>query len=131
MAFFAAGPAAHGRLLHQPHDPEAREEAAPVPIQDLVKAHEPSKIANHQNFRQVTVTGRYDTANQMLIRDEQDAQDDPGWWLVTPMILPDGTAVAINRGFVPLTLGHSELTAAEENGRHMPRVRAPRADGHR
>ena len=64
----------------------------------------------------------------MLIRDEQDAQDDPGWWLVTPMILPDGSAVAINRGFVPLTLG--EKRPAGQTTRTVrcpstPRRRAP------
>ena len=95
---------------------EARMASPAVPIQSLVRPHEDYKIANHRDYRQVTVTGHYDNANQMLIRDEQDAQDDPGWWLVTPMILPDGSAVAINRGFVPLTLGESGLLATDENG---------------
>jgi cytochrome oxidase assembly protein ShyY1 len=94
---------------------EARMASSAVPIQSLVKPGENYKVANHRDFRNVTVTGRYDTSQQMLIRDEQDAQDDPGWWLVTPMILPDGSAVAINRGFVPLTLGESGLLANDEN----------------
>ena len=96
-----------------------------VPIQSLVSPDENYKIANHRDFRNVTVTGHYDPANQMLIRDEQDAQNDPGWWLVTPMILPDGSAVAVNRGFVPLTLGENGLLANDENG-PLPQYAPPK-----
>jgi len=103
---------------------EARMAAPAVPIQSLVKPGENYKIANHRDFRSITVTGHYDTANQMLIRDEQDIDNDPGWWLVTPLILPDGSAVAINRGFVPLTLGAKGLLADEEN-RPLPQYAPP------
>jgi surfeit locus 1 family protein len=113
----------HGRRSIN-HMIEAREQVGPVPIQSLVGAHQPDAVANHKDFRQTTVTGRYDEANQMLIRNEQDPDDDPGWWLVTPMILPDGTAVAVNRGFVPLTLGDTGLLADEEN-RPLPQYRPP------
>ncbi len=79
----------------------------PVPIQKVIKPGEPEAIANHRAYRQVTVTGHYDNSNQILIQMEQDAEHDPGYWLVTPLILPDGKAVAINRGFVPLGLDES------------------------
>lgn len=104
---------------------EARMAAPAVPVQSLVQPKENYKIANHRDFRQVTVTGRYDTSNEMLIRDEQDADDDPGWWLVTPMILPNGSAVAINRGFVPLTLGENGLLADDEN-KPLPQYAPPK-----
>jgi surfeit locus 1 family protein len=83
---------------------ESRMAIAPAPIEQVIKPHEPDAIANHRAYRQVTVTGHYDNANQILIQMEQDAQSDPGYWLVTPLIQSDGTAVAINRGFVPLGL---------------------------
>jgi cytochrome oxidase assembly protein ShyY1 len=79
----------------------------PVPLHTLIRPGEPDAIANHRAWRQVTVTGRYDNKNQILIQMEQDAESDPGYWLVTPLILPDGKAVAINRGFVPLGLDES------------------------
>jgi surfeit locus 1 family protein len=104
---------------------EAREVSPAVPLQTLVSATESQKIANHKDFRQVTVTGRYDSANEILIRNEQDDQFDPGWWLVTPMILPDGTAVAINRGFVPLTLGENAAPGVAENG-PLPQYAPPK-----
>jgi cytochrome oxidase assembly protein ShyY1 len=105
----------HGRRSIN-HMIEAREQLAAVPIQNLVKVDQPEARANKNEFRQTTVTGHYDNDNQMLIRNEQDPQNDPGWWLVTPLILSDGTAVAVNRGFVPLTLGQSGLTSSVENG---------------
>jgi surfeit locus 1 family protein len=95
---------------------EARMVSPAVPIQSLVGPHENYQVANHRDFRQVSVTGHYDNANQMLIRNEQDPQNDPGWWLVTPLVLPDGSAVAINRGFVPLTLGETGQLYRDENG---------------
>ncbi len=114
----------HGRRAIN-HMIEAREQLAPLPIQDLVKVGEPEVLANKKEFRQTTLTGRYDTTNEMLIRNEQDPQSDPGWWLVTPLILRDGTAVAVNRGFVPLTLGHSDLGPNTENG-PLPQYAPPK-----
>jgi cytochrome oxidase assembly protein ShyY1 len=91
---------------------ETRMAVAPVPIRSLIKPGEPDDIANHRDYRMVTVTGHYDNSQQILIQMEQDADEDPGYWLVTPLILPDGKAVAVNRGFVPLvgTVEGSSLT---------------------
>jgi cytochrome oxidase assembly protein ShyY1 len=83
---------------------EQRMAVAPVPISTLIHPHEVDAIANHDAYRRVTVTGHYDNSQQILIQMEQDAESDPGYWLVTPLILPNGNAVAINRGFVPLGL---------------------------
>ena len=93
----------HGRVKIN-HMLETRMAVAPVPIEKLIRPHEADDVANHRAYRQVTVTGHYDNSNQILIQMEQDAQSDPGYWLVTPLILSDGSAVAINRGFVPLGL---------------------------
>jgi len=96
----------HGRVRIN-HMLETRMAVAPVPIDKLIGPHEPDAIADHRAYRQVTVTGHYDNSNQMLIQMEQDVQNDPGYWLVTPLVLSDGTAVAVNRGFVPLGLDES------------------------
>ena len=84
---------------------EAREQEAPVPIETLVQPTEPADQANADTFRTVTVTGRYDTANQVLIRNRTRNNSDPGWWLITPLVSSDGTtAVAVNRGWVPYAI---------------------------
>ena len=87
---------------------EAREQEAPVPIETLVQPTEPADQANADTFRTVTVTGRYDTANQVLIRNRTRNNSDPGWWLITPLVSSDGTtAVAVNRGWVPYAIDES------------------------
>ena len=98
----------HGRRQIN-HMLAARMESPAVPIQSLVTAHESRDLANKKDYRQVTVTGRYDNARQILIANEQDdnPNPNPGFWLVTPMKLSDGSAVMINRGFIPLDINEN------------------------
>jgi cytochrome oxidase assembly protein ShyY1 len=87
----------------------AREQAVPVPLESLIPATATSADAADLTYRKVTVTGRYDTHNQVLIRNRTRNNSDPGWWLMTPLVSEDGTtAVAVNRGWVPY--------AIDENG---------------
>jgi surfeit locus 1 family protein len=51
-------------------------------------------------FRQVTATGTYQPADQVLIRNRTYG-GVPGYWVITPLVLDDGTALAVNRGWVP------------------------------
>jgi cytochrome oxidase assembly protein ShyY1 len=48
----------------------------------------------------VTITGSYDTANEVMIRARtQDGR--PGVWVVTPLVQDTGAAVLVVRGFLP------------------------------
>ena len=88
---------------------QAREQANPDPLASLIPATATSDDAADLAYRRVTVTGHYDTANQVLIRNRTRNNSDPGWWLMTPLVSDDGTtAVAVNRGWVPY--------AIDENG---------------
>lgn len=51
-------------------------------------------------YRAVTITGTYRTQDQVLIRNRTFG-GSPGYWVITPLQLPDGSAVAVNRGWVP------------------------------
>lgn len=52
-------------------------------------------------WREVTATGTYDTANQVLVRNRsQDGH--AGFHVLTPLRLNDGRTVIINRGFVAI-----------------------------
>lgn len=50
-------------------------------------------------WRAVTVTGEYDFANQVAIRNQYNG-DQYGYHLITPLRF-DGTVVLVNRGWVP------------------------------
>ncbi|MDG4796020.1 SURF1 family protein [Micromonospora sp. WMMD1082] len=56
--------------------------------------------AQERTFTRVTVTGRYDTDNIVLVRG-RTVESRVGFEVVTPLVLADGTAVLVNRGWIP------------------------------
>jgi cytochrome oxidase assembly protein ShyY1 len=83
----------------------SREQATPDPLGSMIPATATAADAADLTYRRVTVTGHYDTTNQMLIRNRTRNKSDPGWWLMTPLVSDDGTtAVAVNRGWVPYVI---------------------------
>jgi surfeit locus 1 family protein len=79
-----------------------RAEAAPAPIGELVEAGEGTEVGAEVRYRRATAEGEYDPEGQVLIRS-RTLNERPGYWLVTPLVLDDGSALAVNRGFVPFT----------------------------
>lgn len=51
-------------------------------------------------YRTVTVTGRYAPDDEVLVSNRTYAET-PGFWVLTPLVQDDGTAVVVNRGWVP------------------------------
>ena len=79
---------------------EARAHASPVPLpperdwRDL-------KPQDYE-YRHVALTGRFDDRAAPVFRgSDPDGGEGPGYLVLTPLILPDGSAVIVNRGFVP------------------------------
>jgi len=50
-------------------------------------------------FRRVTATGTYQADQQVLVRS-RSRDGAPGSWVLTPLLLPDGDAVTVNRGWI-------------------------------
>jgi surfeit locus 1 family protein len=59
----------------------------------------PADISSME-WRAVTVTGEYDFENQVALRNQFNG-DQYGYHLITPLLFGNGTAVLVNRGFIP------------------------------
>ncbi|TWH66150.1 SURF1 family protein [Micromonospora olivasterospora] len=79
---------------------------APVPLRDAVPAPTGGNgtagpaPAEEATWARVTVTGRYDAANVVLVRG-RTVDSQVGFEVVTPLVLADGTAVLVDQGWVP------------------------------
>jgi cytochrome oxidase assembly protein ShyY1 len=72
--------------------------AAPVPLDSADPAGH--TVTRGQQWKMVAATGHYDTAHQFMVRNRSQ-NEQPGWFVVTPLVLADGTAVLVNQGWVP------------------------------
>jgi cytochrome oxidase assembly protein ShyY1 len=55
-------------------------------------------------WTKVTVSGRYDPAHEIQARG-RTVNGDVGFEIITPLVLADGTAVLVDRGWVPAPVG--------------------------
>lgn len=81
---------------------ESRQDLPSVTAQELLPAG-PAATADDVGaviYQPVTVTGTYAAGQEVLIRN-RTYDGVPGYWVLTPLVQADGTAVAVNRGWVP------------------------------
>lgn len=71
--------------------------APPAPIDQIVGAD--GVVGDQHAWRTAVVTGRYDAAKQIVLR-YRNVNDRPGFEIVTPLMLADGKAVLVDRGFL-------------------------------
>ncbi len=80
--------------------------ATPVPLTGVVPhpggapGTAGSPPGGDMEWLRVQVTGRYDTSKEILVRG-RTVQGRVGFEVLTPLVLADGTAVLIDRGWVP------------------------------
>ncbi len=79
-----------------------RQEEPVTPVQEVVTADQPVDVGADVRFRRASATGTYDAAEQVLVRN-RSFDGAPGSWVLTPLVLDDGTALVVNRGWVPVT----------------------------
>ena len=61
---------------------------------------QPEEDLTELEYHVVTVSGRYDFENQIALRNRY-FQDEYGYHLLTPLLLDDGSAVLVDRGWIP------------------------------
>jgi surfeit locus 1 family protein len=66
----------------------------------LMLSGEPSQDLTTMEYRSVTVDGMYDFDNQVVLRNRY-FQNEYGYHLLTPLLLDDGSAVLVDRGWIP------------------------------
>ena len=87
--------------------------AKPLPVTDLTF---PGHTVPYTDYwRRVTATGRFDTSGEVVVRRRTSNDDVVGYFVLAPLILNDGRAVLVNRGWIQ---GSSNQTT-------FPRVPAP------
>ncbi|WP_165985414.1 SURF1 family protein [Streptomyces sp. YIM 98790] len=93
--------------------------AEPVEMAELTAPGRGPDAADR--YRPVTVTGRYDRDHEVVVRHRKGpgagGSGGIGYFVVTPLLQADGTAVLVNRGWVP----------AGDDPARLPEVPAPPA----
>lgn len=81
---------------------EAAQEQPPVSVAELVPAGAAASAddVDAVQYRTATVTGAYLVEDQVLVSN-RTYEGAPGYWVLTPLLQADGTAVVVNRGWVP------------------------------
>ncbi len=73
--------------------------AKPVPAGELTAPGH--TVPRGDYWRGVTVTGTYDSAHEVVVRRRTNADDQVGFHVLTPLVMKDGRAVLVNRGWIP------------------------------
>ncbi len=83
---------------------ESRQELPAEPVQAVLPASASFADAHGVVFRTVTAEGTYLPDEEVVVRG-RSFEGKSGAWMLTPLRLGDGTAVVVNRGWVPLQAG--------------------------
>lgn len=98
------------RLMERRSQNEAiavRTEIAPVRLSEILG----NVPASEREYRRVAVIGTFDVDGEVLIRSRTH-NGEAGFHVVTPLVVDDGWAILINRGWVPLDLDTPPVSSA-------------------
>lgn len=77
---------------------DANFDATPVPVTEALPTL--GSFTESQKWLPVTLTGTYLTEDELLVRN-RPLNINPGFEVLTPLLLDDGTVFIVNRGWVP------------------------------
>jgi len=87
---------------------DAAAKAAPVPAADVLRAGKAPPTS--QRYTRVTAKGRYDPAHEIVVRG-RTLDGRVGFEVLTPLVLQDGSALLVDRGWVAAGAGAREVPA--------------------
>ena len=93
---------------------ESRLEASPQPFDSLASQYNltaPEEVQDSAAYRRAEATGRYDTQNEVLLRSRA-LGGQPGYHVLTPLLLDDNRALLVDRGWVPFELDQPPIAEA-------------------
>lgn len=83
---------------------DAATQAPPRPLTEVLGAPPEEGVGPapqpEDTWQMVTVTGRFDPAHEILAR-ARTVNRAVGFEVITPLVLPDGSAVLVDRGWIP------------------------------
>ena len=82
----------------------SRTATAEQPVQDVLDSSLSLDATDEFEYRRVTATGEWLIDDEVLVRN-RPLDGAPGSWALTPLQLDDGTAVLVNRGWIPRRYG--------------------------
>jgi cytochrome oxidase assembly protein ShyY1 len=85
----------------------------PQPVEHLVDANAGTGVS--LLYRQADATGTYDTAHEVILYGRSN-NEEPGNHVLTPLKLPDGRAVLVDRGWVPYEMNTPPVQGAAPPG---------------
>jgi surfeit locus 1 family protein len=88
--------------------------ADPLPIEELIVGA--GNDLDSLEFRGATATGTFARSEEVLVRS-QVHEGTAGWHVITPLVLTDGRAVLVNRGWVPLEMDTVPVPADPPTGK--------------
>ena len=107
------------RRLHQRQERNAlleqRLNQSPKALQDLLAAYRTDVLPSNEAsiaFRPATVTGEYDSSHELLLRTADNYNEQPGYYLLTPLKLSENEAILVKRGWVPFDLNEPPVADA-------------------
>ena len=83
----------------------------PSPIDRLIPAGGATPDPSALQYRRVAAAGRYDVAHEVVLYGRA-LEGQPGNHLLTPLELPDGREVIVDRGWVPFEMDSPPVAAA-------------------
>lgn len=90
---------------------ESNAQQAPVPVGSLMTpGASTSSVGDGQTWRQVSATGHYDAAGQVLVR-KRPFEGANGFWVATPFVTTSGSVLVVDRGWIAASAGAGAVQA--------------------